>query len=79
MLEITGSIGWSTFLHSLVQGGIAGIVGNSAVAIAFHPLVIGVGVVIGVCCYYVSRWWRAIDKPSSSPIYVCIDIASRRV
>lgn len=48
LIDITGTLGWSSLAHSLIQGGIASIFGTPLLAAALHPVTLGVGVLAGL-------------------------------
>ncbi|MGB7441440.1 MAG: hypothetical protein WA919_10260 [Coleofasciculaceae cyanobacterium] len=55
LIDITGTLGWSSLAHSLIQGGIAQVLGTSLIAAAFHPVTLTVGVLAGLLFFGAGR------------------------
>ncbi|MGB7441802.1 MAG: hypothetical protein WA919_12095 [Coleofasciculaceae cyanobacterium] len=55
LIDITGTLGWSSLVHSLIQGGIASIFGTPLIAAAFHPVTLGIGALAGLFFFGAGR------------------------
>ena len=78
LIEVTGTLGWSSLAHSLIQGGIAQVLGTSLIAAAFHPVTLTVGALAGLLFFGAGRILSnrnsPVEKHHRSPEFSVISI-----
>ena len=78
LIDITGTLGWSSLAHSIIQGGIAQLFGTSLIAAAFHPVTLTVGALVGLLFFgagrILSNHHSPVEKHHRSPEVSVISI-----